>query len=99
KQAATMDVLSEGRFVLGIGAGGFLDAAHAMGAPAWTPGESLAALEEAITIVRAMCNASGRGVRYDGRHYQLEGVHAGPAPTRRIPIWVGANKPRALALT
>jgi alkanesulfonate monooxygenase SsuD/methylene tetrahydromethanopterin reductase-like flavin-dependent oxidoreductase (luciferase family) len=99
KTAATLDLLSDGRFVLGIGAGGFLDAAHAMGAPAWTPGQSLAALEEAIPLIRGMWAAGGRGLRFAGDHYQLEGVHAGPAPARPIPIWVGANKPRALALT
>jgi alkanesulfonate monooxygenase SsuD/methylene tetrahydromethanopterin reductase-like flavin-dependent oxidoreductase (luciferase family) len=99
KAAATLDLLSGGRFELGIGAGGFLDAAHAMGAPARTPGESLAALEEAVAIIRAMWSGERRGLRFDGAYYQLSGVHPGPAPAHPIQIWIGANQPRALALT
>jgi alkanesulfonate monooxygenase SsuD/methylene tetrahydromethanopterin reductase-like flavin-dependent oxidoreductase (luciferase family) len=99
KQAATLDLLSGGRFELGIGAGGFLDAAHAMGAPARTHRESLEALEEAVAIVRAVWRDDGRGLRFDGRHYQLAGVHPGPAPAHPMQIWIAANKPHALALT
>jgi alkanesulfonate monooxygenase SsuD/methylene tetrahydromethanopterin reductase-like flavin-dependent oxidoreductase (luciferase family) len=98
KAAATIDLLSGGRFEMGIGAGGFLEAAHAMGAPALTPGESLAALEEGVAVMRAMWSGE-RSVRFDGRHYQLAGVHPGPAPAHPIQVWIGANKPRALALT
>ena len=69
-----------------------------MGAPALTPGESLEALEEAITIMRAAWGEE-RAVRFDGRHYRLEGARLGPKPAHRIDIWLGAAKPRALALT
>jgi alkanesulfonate monooxygenase SsuD/methylene tetrahydromethanopterin reductase-like flavin-dependent oxidoreductase (luciferase family) len=44
KAAATLDLLSGGRFEAGLGGGGFLEAAHAMGAPARTGGESALAL-------------------------------------------------------
>ena len=98
KAAATLDLLSGGRFELGIGAGGFLDAAHAMGAPRLTPGESLEALEEGIAVIRAMWSDE-RAIRFEGRHYHLSGVHPGPAPAHPIRIWIGASKPRALALT
>jgi alkanesulfonate monooxygenase SsuD/methylene tetrahydromethanopterin reductase-like flavin-dependent oxidoreductase (luciferase family) len=98
KAAATLDLLSGGRFEQGIGAGGFLDAAHAMGAPRLTPGESLAALEEGIAVMRAMWSGE-RAVRFDGSHYRLSGAHPGPAPAHPIQVWIGANKPRALALT
>jgi len=99
KSAATLDLLSGGRFELGIGAGGYLEAAHAMGAPTRTPGASLVALEEAIAIMRAMWSGERRGLRFDGSHYQLSGVHPGPVPAHPIEIWIGANRPRALALT
>jgi alkanesulfonate monooxygenase SsuD/methylene tetrahydromethanopterin reductase-like flavin-dependent oxidoreductase (luciferase family) len=98
KAAATLDLLSGGRFEAGLGGGGFLDAARAMGAPALTPGESLEALEEAVAILRASWNGD-RGLRFDGRHYQLDGARPGPKPAHPIAIWLGAAKPRALALT
>ena len=39
------------------------------------------------------------GVRVDGTYYQLKGAKPGPAPAHDIGIWVGAYKPRILALT
>ncbi|OLE36261.1 MAG: hypothetical protein AUG48_08000 [Actinobacteria bacterium 13_1_20CM_3_68_9] len=98
KAAATLDLLSGGRFEAGLGGGGFLEAAEAMGAPALTPGESLEALEEAVAIMRAFWNGD-RGLRFDGRHYRLQGARPGPKPAHPIAIWLGAAKPRALALT
>ncbi len=98
KTAATLDLLSGGRFEVGIGGGGFLDAAHGMGAPALTPRESLEALEEAVTILRASWSDERR-LGFDGRHYRLQGARLGPKPAHGIGIWLGAAKPRALALT
>jgi alkanesulfonate monooxygenase SsuD/methylene tetrahydromethanopterin reductase-like flavin-dependent oxidoreductase (luciferase family) len=98
KAAATLDLLSGGRFEAGLGAGGFLDAAQAMGAPARTAGQSLQALEEAIVILRAWWSTTGV-LRFHGRHYVLEGARPGPKPAHPIDIWLGAAKPRALALT
>ena len=98
KAAATLDVLSGGRFEAGLGGGGYLDAAHAMGAPALTPGESIDALEEAVAIMRASWGDE-RSLRFDGRHYKLAGAKPGPKPAHPIQIWLGAAKPRALALT
>jgi alkanesulfonate monooxygenase SsuD/methylene tetrahydromethanopterin reductase-like flavin-dependent oxidoreductase (luciferase family) len=52
KAAASLDLVSEGRFELGLGAGGFLEAAAGMGAPPCTTGESVEAVEEAIGVLR-----------------------------------------------
>jgi alkanesulfonate monooxygenase SsuD/methylene tetrahydromethanopterin reductase-like flavin-dependent oxidoreductase (luciferase family) len=98
KEAATIDLLSGGRFELGLGAGAFWEAIGAMGGPVRSPGESVEALEEAIGVVRAMWSGE-RSVRADGRFYALDGVKPGPAPAHEIGIWVGAYGPRMLRLT
>ncbi len=97
KQAATIDLLSGGRFELGLGAGGFWDAIAAIGGPRRTPGEALAALSEAITVIRALWSEQ-RGLRIPGQHYGLSGVHGGPSPAHDIGIWVGGSGPRMMRL-
>lgn len=98
--AASLDLLSGGRVELGIGAGAFWDAIEAMGGRRLTPGESIEALEEAITIIRELWNTGERGgVRFTGEHYQVKGAKRGPAPAHDIGIWIGAYKPRILRLT
>jgi alkanesulfonate monooxygenase SsuD/methylene tetrahydromethanopterin reductase-like flavin-dependent oxidoreductase (luciferase family) len=97
KSAASLDLLSGGRVELGLGAGGFWEAIKAMGGPVRTPGESVQALEEAIKVIRLVWSGK-RGLRYDGRFYQLAGLNAGPVPSHPIGIWLGAYKPRMLAL-
>jgi alkanesulfonate monooxygenase SsuD/methylene tetrahydromethanopterin reductase-like flavin-dependent oxidoreductase (luciferase family) len=98
KAVATFDLLSDGRIEFGIGAGGFSEAVQSMGGPKRTPGESIEALEEAIAVARGMWSGE-RSLRFEGRHYRLDGVRPGPAPERAIGVWVGAARPRALRLT
>ena len=97
KAAASLDVLSSGRFELGLGAGAFWDAIEAFGGPRRTPGEALGALEEAIAITRLLWSGE-RSLKFDGDHYQLKGVHSGPVPVHDMGIWLGVGGPRALAL-
>jgi alkanesulfonate monooxygenase SsuD/methylene tetrahydromethanopterin reductase-like flavin-dependent oxidoreductase (luciferase family) len=97
KAAASLDVLSGGRVELGLGAGAFWDAIKAMGGPVRTPGESVKALDEAIQVIRLMWSGQ-RGINFDGDFYQLAGAQSGPVPVHPIGIWVGAYKPRMLAL-
>jgi alkanesulfonate monooxygenase SsuD/methylene tetrahydromethanopterin reductase-like flavin-dependent oxidoreductase (luciferase family) len=97
KAAASLDVLSGGRFELGIGAGAFPDVAASMGGPRRTPGESVEALEEAIEVIRLMWS-SERVVSFEGKYYGLDGAHPGPRPAHPIGIWIGAFKPRMLRL-
>jgi alkanesulfonate monooxygenase SsuD/methylene tetrahydromethanopterin reductase-like flavin-dependent oxidoreductase (luciferase family) len=97
KQAASLDVLSGGRFELGIGAGAFWEAIGAMGGPVRSGREALEALEEAIAIIRA-CWSGERTARFEGRYYSVAGLHPGPPPAHPIGIWVGAYRPRMLSL-
>ncbi|HEY3018600.1 MAG TPA: LLM class flavin-dependent oxidoreductase, partial [Solirubrobacteraceae bacterium] len=73
KAAATIDLLSGGRFELGLGAGAFWEAIGAMGGPVRSPGESVEALEEAIAVIRALWSGE-RSVSVEGRYYSLAGV-------------------------
>jgi alkanesulfonate monooxygenase SsuD/methylene tetrahydromethanopterin reductase-like flavin-dependent oxidoreductase (luciferase family) len=98
KSAATLDLLSGGRFDLGLGAGAIWPAIAAYGGPRRTPGEAVAAIEEAVTVLRLLWGED-RSVRHHGQHYRLDGAHPGPRPSRSIGVWVGAYGPRMLELT
>ena len=85
KAAATISLLSGGRFDLGLGAGAFWDAIEAYGGQRRSPGESLEALEEAITVIRQIWSGE-RNLRVDGDHYRLAGAQGGPTPAQPIGI-------------
>jgi alkanesulfonate monooxygenase SsuD/methylene tetrahydromethanopterin reductase-like flavin-dependent oxidoreductase (luciferase family)/hemerythrin-like domain-containing protein len=100
RSAASLDLLSDGRVKLGIGAGAFWDAIEAMGVPRRSAKASVKALAEAIEIIRGVWDAGAtRGLRVDGEYYHVSGAKRGPAPAHDISIWVGAYKPAMLALT
>ena len=98
RSVASLDVLSGGRVELGLGAGAFWDAIAAIGGVRRTPRESVDALEEAIGVIRALWTP-GRTPRLDGEHYRLDGAKPGPFPVHAVGLWLGAYKPRMLALT
>jgi alkanesulfonate monooxygenase SsuD/methylene tetrahydromethanopterin reductase-like flavin-dependent oxidoreductase (luciferase family) len=100
RAAASLDLLTHGRFNLGLGAGGFLTAVAAMAGPKLTPGQAVAALSEGIDVIRGIWDTSDHSpLRVEGTHYAVDGAKRGPLPAHDIPIWLGAYKPRMLRLT
>ena len=99
RTAATLDVLSDGRFELGIGSGAqqMWEAIVAEGGPLRDAAESIDALDEAVQVIRALWVA-GPEVSFTGRHYRIVGAKPGPAPAHDMNIWLGAYQPRMLGL-
>jgi len=99
RASASLDLLSDGRFELALGAGGFWDAIEAIGGRRLTTGQAVDALGEAIRIIRGTWDVSERGrFAVEGDYYRVDGAKRGPAPAHDIPIWIGALKPRMLRL-
>ncbi|WP_072803948.1 LLM class flavin-dependent oxidoreductase [Rhodococcoides yunnanense] len=97
KSAETLDRVSNGRLVLGLGAGGYDHEFDAFGLVVRTPGEKIVAQREAIEILRSLWTDPTTTVA--GEQYSVVGARITPQPSHRIPIWLGSYGPRALELT
>ena len=94
KAAESLQRLSRGRLILGLGAG-YRDAEiRAAGGPDLTPRAKVDGLEDAIAIIRAAWAAPV--ARYHGRVYSADDLDLEPKPARPIPIWLGALGPDRL---
>jgi probable F420-dependent oxidoreductase len=94
KQAATLDRLSHGRFVLGVGAGWNVAEIEALGYPAARRGERM---DEMLDVLRECW--SGRPAAFSGRHVQIPGhivLHPRPVQQPGPPILVGGMNAAAL---
>jgi probable F420-dependent oxidoreductase len=92
KAATSVDVLSEGRLILGIGSGYMRSEYSAVGSPFDKRGASM---DEALEVMRLVW--SGEPVSFTGSNFEAFGVIHRPRPAqKRIPIWGGGNSKRAI---
>jgi alkanesulfonate monooxygenase SsuD/methylene tetrahydromethanopterin reductase-like flavin-dependent oxidoreductase (luciferase family) len=97
KMSETLDRLSNGRLILGLGAGGFDTEFAAFGLAVRSPASKVTALREAMRILRGLWEQAT--VSFDGDAFTLRDAQLEPKPAHRIPIWLGSYGERSLALT
>jgi alkanesulfonate monooxygenase SsuD/methylene tetrahydromethanopterin reductase-like flavin-dependent oxidoreductase (luciferase family) len=97
KLAASLDQLSGGRLILGLG-GGYSDSEiAAVGAPELSPAAKITGLAEAVEIIRGAWSEAGFSLA--GTQYRVRDLEMQPRPARPVPLWLGTFGPRALAVT
>jgi probable F420-dependent oxidoreductase len=97
KMAETLDRLSGGRLILGLGGGASDDEFRAFGLGVPSPRDKVDGLAEAIQITRGLW--SQPAFSFHGRRYHTDAADLEPKPAHQIPIWLGTFGPRALELT
>ncbi|WP_029430927.1 TIGR03557 family F420-dependent LLM class oxidoreductase [Blastococcus sp. URHD0036] len=89
QQAATLQILSEGRFTLGIGAGENLNE-HVVGA-GWPPADVRhEMLVEALHVIRELFDGEGH-VNFRGDHFDVESAKLWDLPEKRVPIGIAVS--------
>lgn len=96
KEIVTIDHLSEGRAILGIGAGWNENEHRWYGIDLPTPGQRVKQFDEALTVINGLMTSQDR-FSFSGEFYQLEDAPFQPKPVQeRIPVLVGGSKPKML---
>ena len=95
KEAATIDLLTDGRFELGIGAGWMQADYQQAGLPFDRPGVRVARLAESVRILKAFFDAEGP-LTFTGEFYRLDGLE--PFPRRRPRLLIAGTRRRMLRL-
>lgn len=98
KRAATVDHLSGGRMVLGIGAGWQENEHRAYGVALPEPKERVDRFSEAVRVIRSLLSEDL--TTFEGHHFQVRDAVADPKPVQpRLPLLVGSRGPRMLRIT
>jgi probable F420-dependent oxidoreductase len=98
RSAATLDALSGGRLVLGLGAGWLTSDYEAAGIPLDPPGTRIERLEEAVAVIKGLFRPEP--LQFTGTHYVIDGLRGMPAAAQQPhpPIFLGGGSPRVLRL-
>jgi alkanesulfonate monooxygenase SsuD/methylene tetrahydromethanopterin reductase-like flavin-dependent oxidoreductase (luciferase family) len=94
KEIVTVDHLSNGRALLGIGAGWNENEHRWYGIPLPSPGKRVAMLDEALTVIDGLFN--NERFTFNGEYYQIDDAPFAPKPVGTMPILVGGKKPKML---
>ena len=103
KEAVTLDHLTGGRYILGLGAGWHIGEHASFGIDLPPLGERFDRYESTIRVLRALFSDEARaapGVTLDAPPYRLDGAVMEPGPLRPAgpPVWLGGQGPRGLRL-
>jgi probable F420-dependent oxidoreductase len=97
-RAATIDQISNGRLVLGIGAGWQINEHHVYGIDLEDPGDRVSRFDEAIQVIRSLLNNDVTD--FHGDFYDIIDAPSNPKPVQSpLPILVGTGSPRMLRIT
>jgi probable F420-dependent oxidoreductase len=98
RMASLLDVVSDGRLVLGLGAGWMTTDYAAAGIPLDPPGLRVSRFAEALTVVKGLFGPTP--FDFDGEHYEVHGLDGLPKPVQQPhpPVFVGGGSPRVLRL-
>ncbi|HET9078481.1 MAG TPA: TIGR03621 family F420-dependent LLM class oxidoreductase [Acidimicrobiales bacterium] len=96
KEAATIDLLSDGRFTLGVGAGWLKQDYDVAGIHQADASTRIERLSEAVQIFRGVW--SGEPFSFSGKHYSVAETTGYPKPVSRIPILIGGGGRKVLSL-
>jgi F420-dependent oxidoreductase-like protein len=91
--AATIDHISGGRLILGLGAGWQQSEHEAYGIPLMAPADRLDRLEEACAVLHGLLD--GETVDFDGSYFSLSGAYVEPRPIQKhLPLLIGGGGER-----
>lgn len=96
KMGATLQLLSGGRFILGLGAGWHEEEYRAYGYGYPSRGSRVEQLAEALQIIRLLWSESEASFR--GKHYSIDGAICSPRPDPIPPIFVGSPSPKVISV-
>jgi len=98
KEAATLDLLSDGRLDLGLGAGWMASDYEQAGIPFDSAGKRISRMEEALTIIKGLF--TGEPFTFAGEHYRVTAIEGSPRPVQKPhpPILLGGGGRRMLRI-
>jgi probable F420-dependent oxidoreductase len=96
REASTLDLLTDGRFQLGLGAGRVDNGYRTLGIPTPSAGMRVSRLAESVQIINALFR--GEQVSFAGTHYTIANATLQPPPTRKVGLLLAAGGRRTIEL-